>query len=67
MLVITASYAKKMYRETGGSPFEANPLAQYKPYTVASRIVSQGGLFTIHPKPAIPLEESKEPRGTLPC
>lgn len=57
--------AKKIYRETGGSPFEANTLAQYKPYTVASRIVRQGGLFTIHPKPAIPLEESKDQRGTL--
>ena len=40
------------------SPFTAKKISKYKPHGVAARIVRQGGLFTIHPKPTIPLEES---------
>jgi len=57
--------ADKIYEKTEASPFKAKTLAKYKPHTVASRIVRQGGLFTIHPEPSIPLTEAKSAKDTL--
>ncbi|USD20442.1 FRG domain-containing protein [Microbulbifer variabilis] len=57
--------ADQIYEKTDGSPFEADTLAKYKPHTVASRIVRQGGLFTLHPDPATPLDKSKSKKDTL--
>lgn len=57
--------ADKIYEKTEGSPFKAKTLAKYKPHTVASRIVRQGGLFTIHPDPTKPLQDAKSDKDTL--
>lgn len=57
--------ADKIYEKTELSPFKAKTLAKYKPHTVASRIVRQGGLFTIHPEPSTPLTEAKSTKDKL--
>jgi len=58
-------HADRIYENLNGSPFEAKTLAKYKPHTVASRIVRQGGLFTIHPKPSIPLQDAMSKKDKL--
>jgi len=57
--------ADRIYEKTDISPFSATTLAKYKPHTVASRIVRQGGLFTIHPTPTTPLPNAKSSKDTL--
>ena len=39
------------------TPFEVKGVAKFKPIGVAHRIVRQGGIFTIHENPSIPMEQ----------
>lgn len=41
-------------------PFEFNKVATYRPQRVVPRITRQGGLFTIHPEPTVPINEDTE-------
>lgn len=38
-------------------PFSCDTVAEYRPRGIAPRIIRQGGLFTIHPRPRQPLTE----------
>jgi hypothetical protein len=47
------------------SPFSVKTISKYKPHGVAARIIRQGGLFSIHPNPKIPLTDSLREKDVL--
>jgi len=47
-------------KEEESSPFNVERLARFRPRHTEKRIVAQRGLFTVHPKPEIQLEDQCE-------
>lgn len=47
------------------SPFTADTVSKYKPTGIVTRIINQGGLFSVHPRPSLPLTESLDKNDQL--
>lgn len=58
--VVFAAQFKWVVSSTKESPFSLKRLAVYRPHRVVPRITRQGGLFTVHPNPSVPLAKDAE-------
>jgi len=62
-VVYASKFKSAVPSENKGTPKEFRELAVFRTHRVAERITNQGGVFTIHPDPTVPIQ--KESSGVL--